>query len=100
MLTTYTPGKGVLVFNSKKRLVMIGESINQVSKFSSIPPGNISKVCSGKLQTLKGYFFRFTNDEVVVELSDIGKLKIEEYDYLCGEHRVIKKVIRKRKIKE
>lgn len=79
--------------------MMIGESINQVSKISNIPPGNISKVCSGDYQTCKGYFFRDYLESVVIELSDLGKLKVEEYDELCGAPRKIKRVIRRRRIK-
>ena len=33
------------------------------------------------------YYFRYFNDNVEIDLSDVGTLKLEEYDKLCGVKR-------------
>lgn len=52
-------------------------------------PGNISKVCNGQLISLGNYYFRYIDEEVELELTDIGSLQLEEYDKLCGIERAV-----------
>ena len=56
-------------------------SVNEAAKISGLKPGNISKACVGM------YYFRYIGSDVEIELSDIGSLKLEEYDKLCGIER-------------
>lgn len=79
----------VLVFNKKKILTSIVSSVNEVSKMLQLHPGNISKVCNGHLMSLGNYYFRYIDDGVELELTDIGTLQLEEYDKLCGVERAV-----------
>lgn len=79
----------VLVFNKKKTLVSITSSVNEVAKMLSLHPGNVSKVCNGQLISLSCYYFRYIDQDVELEFSDIGSLQLEDYDKLCGVERVV-----------
>lgn len=62
-------------------------SVNEAAKISGLKPGNISKACVGTLISNGMYYFRYIGSDVEIELSDIGSLKLEEYDKLCGIER-------------
>ena len=79
----------VLVFNKKKILISIVSSVNEAAKMLTLHPGNISKVCNGQLMSLGTYYFRYIDDEIEMGLADIGTLKLEEYDKLCGVERAV-----------
>lgn len=89
MKRTWHEARPVLVFNKKKLLVSITSSVNEVAKMLSLHPGNISKVCNGQLISLGCYYFRYIDQNVELELSDIGSLQLEDYDKLCGVERVV-----------
>lgn len=78
----------VLIFNRKKILTLIASSVNEAAKISNLQPGNISKVCTGGLMSIGMYYFRYIDQEIEIDLSDIGTLKLEEYDKLCGIDRL------------
>lgn len=79
----------VLVFNRRKLLTMVVASVNEAAKFSGLRPGNISKACTGALISNGMYYFRYIDSSVEIDLSDIGFLKLEEYDELCGVQRTV-----------
>lgn len=79
----------VLIFSKRKILVSIVSSVNEAAKLLKLRPGNISKVCNGSLISLGTYYFRYIDDEVEVDLSDIGILQLGDYDKLCGVERVV-----------
>lgn len=79
----------VMVFNKKRILTSIASSVNEVAKMLTLHPGNISKVCNGQLISLGNFYFRYIDDKVELELTDIGSLRLEEYDKLCGVERVV-----------
>lgn len=79
----------VLVFNRRKMLAVIAASVNEAAKFSGLRPGNISKACTGSLISNGMYYFRYIDNEVEIDLSDIGSLKLEQYDELCGVQRTV-----------
>jgi hypothetical protein len=87
--TTWHKPKAVLVFNRRKVLTLIASSVNESAKFSGLRPGNISKACTGGLISNGKYYFRYIDPEVEVELADVGTLKLEEYDQLCGIERPV-----------
>lgn len=79
--------KQVLVFNNRRVLVSIAKSANSLSYLLNTTSGNISQACTGTLISLCNHYFRYTDPSIEIELSDIGKLKLEEYDQLCGIQR-------------
>lgn len=81
--------KSVLIFNRRKLLVFVASSVTETAKISGLKPGNISKVCNGHLMSNGMYYFRYIDDNIEIELSDIGTLKLEEYDKMCGVERQV-----------
>ena len=81
--------KQVLVFNSRKKLIMYATSVSEISKALKLRPGNISKACRGDLISYGNYYFRYIENDVEIEMSDFGTLSLSEYDSLCGIKRAI-----------
>lgn len=87
-MTSILPkARPVLIFNRRKKLTQIAASVNEAAKYANRSPGNISKVCNGKAISDGSYYYRYIDDEVEVELSDLGTLTLTEYDELCGVKR-------------
>lgn len=89
MKREWRKARPVLVFNKKKILTLVASSVNEAAKFSHLQPGNISKVCTGTLMSIGMYYFRYIDQEIEIDMSDIGSLKLEEYDKLCGVDRPV-----------
>lgn len=85
--TKWREARPVLIFNRRKVLTMIAASLTEAAKYGHLQPGNISKVCTGSLMSLNMYYFRYIDKDIEVDLSDIGSLRLEEYDKLCGIER-------------
>lgn len=81
--------KQLLVFNSRRLLILVCNSVNQASKFAGVSPGNISRCCQGDLISYKNFYYRYLKDNIVLDMSDIGQLTLEEYDGVCKEKREI-----------
>lgn len=103
------PPKKVLLFGENMLLMAIVKSVRAASDLldnssnsKTCSPANISFAANGKQMTANGYYVRYENEKVELEVSDIGKLSVPEYDNLCGEKRNYKATIayrRKYKIK-
>lgn len=52
---------------------------------------SIHYVCTGKTISCKGLYFRHLQDDIEVTFDDLGTLRLEEYDQLCGVERKIYK---------
>ena len=89
MRKTYHEARPVLVFDKGKILISLAPSLNIAAKMLALRPGNISKVCSGQLISLGGYYFRYIDDNVELEIADFGILPLEEYDKHCGVERIV-----------
>lgn len=83
--------KQILIFNNRKILVLIASSVTEAAKFSGLHRGNISLACRGKSNRISdgNYYFRYIDDNVEVDLNDIGTLKLSEYDALCEVDRPV-----------
>lgn len=77
----------ILVFNPLKRLVAIYQSTSAAAKAFETRATSIHYVCTGVCMSCKGYYFRHLQDNIEVSLDDLGTLKLEEYDELCGVER-------------
>lgn len=87
MANEFPTTRRVLIFNKNRMLTLIAASVNEAARFSNIPATHISRVCRGLIITSNQYYFRYINNDIEMELSDIGTLTLEEYDKLCGEKR-------------
>ncbi len=79
----------VLIFNHRKKLVLIAASVNDAARYSGQNPGNISKVCNGISISSGMFYYRYIDKTIEIELSDIGNLNLEEYDGMCGVERTV-----------
>lgn len=81
----------ILVFNSLKRLIAIFQSVSATAKTFNTYSQSIHYACSGRCISCQGLYFRHLMDNIEVTLDDLGTLKLEEYDQLCGVERKIYK---------
>lgn len=79
----------ILVFTPLKRLIAIFHSVNAAAKAVGANPQSVHYVCTGTCISTKGYYFRTLQDNIEVTLDDLGTLRLEEYDALCGVERKI-----------
>lgn len=77
----------ILVFNLLKRLVAVFNSLSGTASAFGITPQSVHYVCSGKCITCNGLYFRQLKDGVTITFEDLGKLKLQDYDKLCGIER-------------
>jgi hypothetical protein len=83
--------KRVLIFNPSKRLIAIVGSARAAAKMLGINIQPIHYACTGKCISSNGFYFRHLSDDIEITLEDLGVLKVDEYDQLCGiERRVFK----------
>lgn len=83
--------KRVLCFNSMKKLIGVFQSVNAAAKAFGINVQPIHYACTGQCISTQGYYFRHLSDDVEVSLDDLGTLRVDEYDELCGIKRKIYK---------
>jgi len=79
--------KIVLAFNPARILVGVFKSVRAAAELTASMPQGISNTCNGKVYTAAGFYWRHMHPDVEIETSDIGVLRIEEYDKLCGIDR-------------
>lgn len=79
--------KRVLVFNPLKKLVAIFQSHTAAANAFDATTTQIMWACNGVKMSCRGYYFRVVDPEIEIEWDDLGVLRIEEYDELCGVKR-------------
>lgn len=77
----------ILFFNPLKRLIAMFNSLSGTASAFGITPQSVHYVCSGKCITCNGLYFRQLKDGVTITFEDLGKLKLQDYDKLCGIER-------------
>ena len=77
----------ILVFNPLKRLVAVFNSLSGTASAFDVRPQSIHYACSGKCITCNNLYFRQNKGVVTVTFEDLGKLKLQDYDRLCGVER-------------
>lgn len=80
--------KMVLIFNGAKILIAITSSLRCAAELTTGNSQAISFCCTGRRRESGGYYFRHLQDDIVIELSDLGSLRLPDYDELCGDKRV------------
>lgn len=79
--------KVVLVFNGARVLVAIVRSLHSVTQLSGANLQAVSFCCTGKYISSGGYYYRHIHPDVLVDISDLDNLKLEDYDEMCGDKR-------------
>ncbi len=77
----------VLVFNPLKRLIGSFHSLTAAATAFKTSNSSIYQACVGPCISSCGLYFRFLAKDIELEESDYGKLRMEEYDQLCGVER-------------
>lgn len=77
----------VLIFNGAGTFVGEFFSQQEAAKYQYSAVQSVSFACSGKYISSGAYYFRQANKNVNIEETDWGKLKLVDYDKLCGEKR-------------
>ena len=79
--------KRVLVFNSLKRLINIGQSAFALAKANNWNLSSVRSACLGTTITYNNLYFRYLDDNIEVTADDLGVLELVKYDELCGVTR-------------
>lgn len=80
-------GKQVLVFNRARTLIAVFRSIRSAAMAIHCNPTGVSFACIGRAISSGGFYFRHLHPDVYVEIDDLDKLSLEEYDRLCNNNR-------------
>ncbi len=98
---TFVEANKVLIFNSNRVLVAITRSLRTAAQLIDGNVQSISFCCNGDYITTKGWYFRKMHPDHEVELKDLDKLKLEDYDNACGiVRRYLPKPDKARKAKQ
>lgn len=74
----------VAIFNSRYLLTGIFGSIKEVSKITGVVRQSIIKAVYGDTISVKGCYLRAIPNNVVLDIDDIGKLTMFEFDKEAG----------------
>ena len=77
----------VLIFNGARVLVAIVRSLHCAAELTHENKASIHNCCVGKNVRSGVYYYRQLHPDIMVDLSDLDNLKLEEYDSLCGDQR-------------
>lgn len=79
--------KRILAFNSCKRLVGIFQSALAAAKALGTHTQSIHYACTGKCIAVGKLYLRHLSEDIEITFEDLGQLRLEEYDSLCGVER-------------
>ena len=77
----------VLIFNGARVLIAIVRSLNSAAELAHTLPASIYNCCIGENVRSGVYYYRQLHPDIMIDLSDLDNLKLEEYDSLCGDQR-------------
>ena len=77
----------VLIFGNDRILKGVFYSLNAAAEITGANLQAISFCCTGRRIRTAGIYFRHLKPESGVNLKDLGVLRIEEYDNICGDER-------------
>lgn len=79
--------KNVLIFNGARVLISITRSLQAASLLTGGNLQAISFCCLGKYISTGGFYYRHIHPDIEIDLTDLDKLNLEDYDEMCGEKR-------------
>ena len=77
----------ILIFNGARVLIAIVRSLCCAAELTHSQPAAIHNCCTGKTVRSGAYYYRQLHPDILIDLSDLDNLKLEEYDSLCGTQR-------------
>lgn len=77
----------ILIFNGARVLIAIVRSLCCAAELTHSQPAAIHNCCVGKNVRSGVYYYRQLHPDILIDLSDLDNLKLEEYDSLCGTQR-------------
>ena len=77
----------VLIFNGTRVLVAIVRSLHSVAELTHENKSAIHNCCTGKSVRSGAYYYRHLHPDILLEIDDLDKLTLKEYDDLCGVKR-------------
>lgn len=77
----------VLIFNGARVLVAIVRSLHCAAELTHENKSAIHNCCTGKSVRSGAYYYRQLHPDVLLEMDDLDKLTLKEYDDLCGVTR-------------
>ena len=85
----------MLIFNGARVLVAIVRSLHCAAELTHENKSAIHNCCTGKSVRSGAYYYRQLHQDILLEMDDLDKLTLKEYDDLCG---VTRKYISTRKM--
>ena len=85
------PVKRLVAFNASMTLSAIFQSMVHVRNMSGKSHHTVMYAASGEQITALGYYWRFVPENVIVDLDDLGKLHMLDFDRECGINRLVHK---------
>lgn len=77
----------VLIFNGAQVLIAVTRSLHSAAELTKGNLQAISFCCTGKYICSGGFYFRHLHPDVEIEVAELGVLRLQDYDALCGEKR-------------
>lgn len=77
----------ILIFNGARVLIAIVRSLNSAAELTHTLPASIHNCCIGQNVRSGVHYYRQLHPDILIDLSDLDNLKLEEYDSLCGTQR-------------
>lgn len=75
----YLPAKRILVFSETKVLVAVFKSMATANWITGVRLATISEACK-TLKFTNNLYWRVQSDRIHIDMDDIGKLKLGEYN--------------------
>ena len=77
----------VLIFNGAWVLVAIVRSLHCVAELTHENKSAIHNCCTGKSVRSGIYYYRQLHPDILLDMDDLDKLTLKEYNDLCGVNR-------------
>ena len=77
----------MLIFNGARVLVAIVRSLHCAAELTHENKSAIHNCCTGKSVRSGIYYYRQLHPDILLEMDDLDKLTLKEYDDLCGIKR-------------
>ena len=77
----------VLIFNGARVLVAIVRSLHCAAELTHENKSAIHNCCTGKSVRSGIYYYRQLHPDILLDMDDLDKLTLNEYDDLCGIKR-------------
>ena len=77
----------ILIFNAAGELVAIVRSLHCAAELTHENKSAIHNCCTGKSVRSGAYYYRQLHPDILLEMDDLDKLTLKEYDDLCDVKR-------------